>query len=89
MTDFSNSGSSLKKILRGVPQGFILCLVSFILYINDLLEYLGDSEISLDADNTIPYVISGTYLDLVLTMRNKLEVVEQWFSANNLTVNCK
>ena len=59
----------------------------FILYINDLQNYLGDSRINLYDDDTALYIVSDTVTELVLLMRQELFVVEQWLAANKLTLN--
>ena len=38
----------------------------------ELYQYLGESRINLYADNTAPYVIKDTDIDLALTLRKEL-----------------
>ncbi len=44
--------SDLKNVVCGVPQGSILGPLLFILYINDMIEYLVESRINLYVDDT-------------------------------------
>ena len=53
-------------VSMGVPQGSILGLTLFSVYINDVALAAGDSLIHLYADDTILYT-SGPSLDTVLT----------------------
>ena len=44
--------SSMERIVCGVPQGSILGPLLFILYMNDLPEYVPDADITMFADDT-------------------------------------
>ena len=86
-TKINNIRSTLLPIKCGVPQGSILGPLLFILYINDLQTYLGGSRISLYADDTALYIVSDSAIELLLTLREELSIVEQWLFANKLTLN--
>ena len=88
-TKILNHRSSLLLVSCGVPRGSILGLLLFILYINDLSQYLGDSRINLYADDIALYMVSGTFIELLSVLRQELSVVEQWLAANKLSLNAK
>ncbi len=56
----------------------------FILYLNDITDYIQDCDVSLYADDTAS---SNSYIDLMLTLRMKLSVVSESLAADKLTLN--
>ena len=58
-------------------------------YINHLLEYIDQAEISVYADDTAILVSSASYIDIVLSLRIELESVKQWSNLNKLMLNVK
>ncbi len=79
--------SDREYITCGVPQGSILGPLLFILYINDLGDYLLDSSISLYADDTALYTTASTQVELMLNFRVEVSIVNEWLKANHLTLN--
>ena len=71
----------------GVPQGYILRLTLFSVYINDVALAAGDSLIQLYADNTILYT-SGPSLDTVLTnLQTSVNAIQDSFHGLQLLLN--
>ena len=73
----------------GVPQGSVLGPLLFILYINDLEEYLVDFRIGLYADDTALYYSGDTIEDIMLTLQDEMGTVGHWLRANKLSLNVK
>ena len=71
----------------GVPQGSILGLILFVIYINDLSQCLMKSSIGMYADDTVIY-FSGSSPGLIKqVLQNDLNYVEQWLQENKLVLN--
>ena len=74
-------------IKYGVPQGSILGQLLVIIYMNDLMENVVDSNVKLYADDTAIYSSANSHIELILNMRLELDVVTEWLKANKLTLN--
>ncbi len=79
--------STPRQVQYGVPQWSILGPLLFIIYVNDLEEYISKCKVNLYAYDTVVYYSSPLYIELVLAMRIELENVNKWLRANKLTVN--
>ncbi|CAB4006271.1 Hypothetical predicted protein, partial [Paramuricea clavata] len=71
--------SLAKEIVCGVPQGSILGLLMFLLYVNDLPECLKNTTPGMYADDTQIYASSASFSELVI----------KWLSRNKLQLHTK
>jgi hypothetical protein len=78
------------KIKHGVPKGSILGPLLFLIYINDLPKTIDDKTIPiLFADDTSLLVTSSNYNDLYINSNIVFRCINEWFGANQLTINLK
>jgi len=79
--------SQAANIKCGVPQGSVLGPLLFLVYIDDLKEWIAEDSINLFADDT---VITDSNRDEGTAIKNltaKLECLSEWCQVNKTTVN--
>ena len=79
--------SSKKTITCGVPQGSILGLLLFLLYINDLPECLRSTTPCMYADDTQIFSSSYDANELVIKLNSDLAHVRNWLIENKLQMH--
>ena len=72
-----NTSSDKISVTSGVPQGTVLGPTLFLIYINDLPEYIKHSKIRLFADETVIYRPITSKLDC-LKLQEDLEAAARW-----------
>ena len=76
-----------KKIIAVVPQGSILGLLLFDIFINDLFVFISSSNLSNYSDNNTLYP-SGFNLEKVKKcLSTDFHVVTKWFYENHMALN--
>ena len=86
-TTANNITSETGDIVCGVPQGSILGLLLFLIYINDIDTCLTSTTHFLYADDTVPSC-KGKDLDSICrNMRSDLDNISVWCKSNKLTIN--
>lgn len=85
----SNHISDKQNIKRGAPQGSVLGPLLFLLYINDICNSSKVLKLHLFADDTNILYSNKDLASLESVMNTELAKLQDWFSANNLTINIK
>ena len=83
---FSNTSSSTKPINIGVPQGSILGLLLFLIYINDLPNAINSTP-RLFADNTCLILRQSSLSALEKACSDELIQLKNWCNANKIQIN--
>lgn len=82
---FVNGHTSLPKKMRcGIPQGSILGPLMFLLYVNDMPDYLKKTTPCLYADDTQISSASDDFDTLIDNLNYDLNNVQKWLSKNKL-----
>ena len=84
---YIGSKSHKQYITCGVPQGFILGPLLFLLYVNDFPCYLKNTKAILFADDTTIFAASDNIIHLHNIINNDLNTLNDWFRANKLSLN--
>ena len=86
-TKVNGSLSDSQPLTCGIPQGTILGLLLFVLYINDLPNCLVNSHPRMYADDTHLTFASNDVVHLEENINDDLTKITEWLTANNLTLN--
>ena len=84
---FNNELSAEEDISIGVPQGSTLGPLLFLIYVNDLPQYVNNGRISMYADDTVLYCTGKTVDDVNESMKRCLSSVCDWYEGNRLCLN--
>ena len=85
----NNTNSTCKKIEIGVPQGSVLGPILFLLYINDIANFIKDNEIviMLFADDTNIFIQGKNPIDLIRKAETLMKSLANWLWDNRLSLS--
>ena len=89
MTEMDSNLSTINKISCGVPQGFVLGPLLFLVYIHDFHSSSAKFSFYLFADDTNLLFADKNLKSLDQIVNNELVRVSDWLNANKLTLNAK
>lgn len=75
-------------VILGVPQGSVLGPFLFLVYLNDIVEFLADYFMVMYADDTSAVVSCKSLQETEIRCNNMLEKLHKWFAFNGLLLNC-
>ena len=87
MIKYNNHMSDLFKINLGVPQGSILGPLLFLIYVNDLPDYMGGEVVTMYADDTSITVSADTPEELNGKVKGAVDRMTSWCERNKLILN--
>ena len=83
----NNCTSSSKPLTCGIPQGFVLGPLFFIVYANDLQQLLTRVNVQLYADDTVLYTSGANIDELKDCLQFSLNKMLKWCRNNKLSLN--
>lgn len=86
-THTQHAQSRTQTITDGIPQGSTLSTTFFLLYINDILKTVPDSNVYTYADDTTLIISSKSIPELQKLAQSELNKLIDFFNSNNLVPN--
>ena len=83
----NSSYSDWSDLLFGVPQGSILGLLLFIIFICDLFYFEENVDLASYADDNVPYCASLDIQTTINTLQDSSAKLFDWFSKNSMKAN--
>ena len=83
----NNELSEKQIVTTGVPQGSILGPLLFVIFVNDISQYVGTATANFYADDTLIYCHGDTIADVQGKLQYCVDNVSQWYQRNNIVVN--
>lgn len=87
VTKYDESTSSKRQTTFGVPQGTVMGPNLFVIYINDIVHHVKNSNIQLFADDTLLYVVGENLESIINVLNSELVNLMKWLNNNGLHIN--
>ena len=86
---YGNELSKPSIVKCGVPHGSILGPLHFIIFINDIFWSVMNSELNLNADDSILHFSGSNVEDINTKLNEDVGYIFEWCSNNNMVINAK
>jgi len=86
-TSVNGTLSDFNDIVCGIPQGSIDGPLAFLIYINDLPNYVSHCKVNMYADDTVIYYASNSPDDIMKCINKDLNIINNWLQSNKLSLN--
>ena len=83
----NNITSEKNPCYVSVPQCSILGPFLFLLYVNDLPQYVQNQNCNIFADDTMIYFVGSNTEDISSKLRGNLDTIMHWYMSNRLSIN--
>ena len=84
-----NAVSSIVNNKSDIGQGTILGPILFILYINDIVNHIGEVNINMYPDDCVLYCTGNKWDRVQLSLQQSLARVTEWFKSNAMKLNVR
>ena len=82
-----NHFSNWREITTGVPQGSILGLLFFNIFINNIFLFVESSNLCNYADDNTLFAFGKTFAEVTRKLQNDFLILDEWFFNNFLVLN--
>ena len=90
MLFFQQENSEFKEVYGGVPQGSVFGPLLFLVFINDVSNFIIDGcVLNMYADDVIIHTSATTSDDLQRKLQRCVDNIYHWYFRNKLTINKK
>ena len=79
--------SKLSNLTIGIPQGSALGPTLFLIFINDISQYVLNGSCNIFADDVVIYVTGKDVTEVNSKLQENLNQINQWYTNNRLRIN--